>query len=704
MAHNDWGPDDFLDEFLDFDYGKPVPGHQNSGKSDRTPATENRAAEGKGQKKSYGLSDDSYKEYEILRHNAEKDAGKQIRKDQAGPQSSGARKAVTSAQNTSSPRSSSGHKSDPAAPKSQGVFKADIPEPLSARNASGQSFGFSWNDRPQTGMPADQDPAEGSGRDEAVSGKSSAQRKRKSGQKQKRKQLHASEMAAGAFAKAKKLVSSDVDSDPEVIPPAQSDMPVSHDDVRSSDPGFIEPPLSSNGASVRKEEERDELSELFAELGEPEPAESAGISPDEQEALRQASEEAYDRYRSNYVKSLSKSIFTSRVGFFPRWLSRIYVVVLAIFAVVMTIMNVLPFGMLIALYVVLGLLSIILLVQMRKERVRKWVRAVSCMAAVLLIAVYGLGTAYAMGTLSFLDATSVQNDSKVRSITREPFNVCITGLDVYGYIDEEGRSDVNMLVTVNPNTEQILMTSIPRDYQIYMPDKDYAMDKLTHTGFYGVNTTIAAEENLLDTKINYYVKVNFTTVKLFIYTIGGIDVYSEYEFNPVKMPEWTVKKGWNHMNGKQALAFARERKAFIDGDNQRIKNQQAVFEAVLKKATSSKTMILKYNKILAEEKDYFRMSFSSREMRALVKMQLARNPQWKIYKNTIIGGNDILSTYSGGNAYVMTQDQDSIDNAKALMNAVLEGKELDKDEDGNVFVVGAENEENTEDGEETEGQ
>lgn len=710
MAHKDWGPDDFLDEFLDFDYGKPVPGHPGKEKSDRTPVRENKAAEGKGQKKSYGLSDDSYKEYEKLRRGADRDAGKQMHKDHAAPQSSGARKTGSTAPNPPSarkadtPRSSYEHRSDPAAPKSQGVFKADIPEPLSARNAAGQFSGFSWQDRPQTGLPADSDLTNGSGRDEAASGKTKAQKKKKSGQKQKqkRKQLHASEMAAGAFAKARKLVSSDVDTDPEVIPSVQADMEVPRDEAGAADPGFIEPPLSSNGASARKEEERDELSELFAELGEPAPAESAGISPDEQEALRQASEEAYDRYRSNYVKSLSKSIFTSRVGFFPRWLSRVYVVVLAIFAVVMTIMNVLPFGMLIALYVVLGLLSIILLVQMRKERVRKWVRVVSCMAAVLLIGVFGLGTAYAMGTLSFLDATSVQNDSKVRSITREPFNICITGLDVYGYIDEEGRSDVNMLVTVNPNTEQILMTSIPRDYQIYMPDKDYAMDKLTHTGFYGVSTTIGAEENLLDTKINYYVKVNFTTVKLFIYTIGGIDVYSEYEFSPVKMPEWTVKKGWNHMNGKQALAFARERKAFIDGDNQRIKNQQAVFEAVLKKATSSKTMILKYNRILAEEKDYFRMSFSSREMRALVKMQLARNPQWKIYKNTIIGGNDILSTYSAGNAYVMTQDQDSIDNAKALMNAVLEGKELDKDEDGNVFVVGAENEENTEDGEETE--
>jgi LCP family protein required for cell wall assembly len=227
-----------------------------------------------------------------------------------------------------------------------------------------------------------------------------------------------------------------------------------------------------------------------------------------------------------------------------------------------------------------------------------------------------------------------------------------------------------------------------------MPDKDNAMDKLTHTGFYSVDTTMGAEENLLDTKINYYVKVNFTTVKKFIDAIGGVDVYSEYEFTPVKKKDWTVQEGWNHMNGKQALAFARERKAFIDGDNQRIKNQQAVFEAIIKKATSSKTMLLSYNKILSNLRDYFQMSFSSAELRSLLKLQLAKNPEWKIYKNTIVGGNGSMPTYSTGNAYayVMTQDETSIENAKTLINAVLAGNTLSKDDDNNVYVETGEDE------------
>jgi anionic cell wall polymer biosynthesis LytR-Cps2A-Psr (LCP) family protein len=202
-----------------------------------------------------------------------------------------------------------------------------------------------------------------------------------------------------------------------------------------------------------------------------------------------------------------------------------------------------------------------------------------------------------------------------------------------------------------------------------------------------VPSTILAEEDLLDMTANYYVKVNFTTVEKFIDAIGGIDVYSEYEFNPVKMKDWTVQEGWNHMNGKQALAFARERKAFPTGDNQRIKNQQAVFEAMFKKATSSRTMILNYNKILSNLKAYFEMNFSSKEIRALVKKQISKNLDWQIYKNTIVGGDDTLDTYSAGYAYVMTRDEDSIANAQALINAVMNGQQLDKDEDGNVYVV-----------------
>ena len=307
----------------------------------------------------------------------------------------------------------------------------------------------------------------------------------------------------------------------------------------------------------------------------------------------------------------------------------------------------------------------------------------------LLIVFYGVGTAYSLGTLSFLSGSSVKNASAISDVTRKPFNFIITGIDVDGTIDAEGRSDVNMVVTVNPKTHQILMTSIPRDYEIYMPDFDNALDKLTHTGFYGVQTTIGAEEQLLDMDANYYVKVNFTTVERFIDAIGGIDVVSEYEFTPVKLKSWTVQEGPNHMNGKQALAFARERKAFPSGDRQRIKNQQLVFEALIKKATSSRTMILSYNKVLSSLRNYFEMSFSSREIRKLVKFQLAKDPDWKIFKNTIVGGDGSLPTYSTGGeyAYVMTQDAESIENAKTLINAVLDGQNLQTDEDGTVTVV-----------------
>lgn len=409
-------------------------------------------------------------------------------------------------------------------------------------------------------------------------------------------------------------------------------------------------------------------------------------SDEEIAAIRKANREANERYRSNYNKNVRRNN-KRKASKFTKGLSVVYLAVLVAFAIVMMIMDVLPFKMMTALFIILGLLSFILTIQLRKSNIKKSVRVMASMLAVVLIGVYGVGMAYAVGTLSFLAETTVKNDSKVASITRDAFNVVITGMDTYGTIDEDGRSDVNMIVTVNPKTYQILMTSIPRDYEITLSDKDGAMDKLTHTGQFGIDTTIKAEEDLLGIKSNYYVKVNFSTVEKFIDAIGGVDVESDFEFNPTELEDWTVKEGMNHMNGEQALAFARERKAFALGDRQRIKDQQAVFEAILKKATSSRTMVLNYNSLLTELQDYFQMSISSREMRSLVKLQLSENPDWKIFKNTVNGGDGTLYTYSAGYAYVMTKDQGSVDNASNLINAVLNGQALDRDDDGNVIVV-----------------
>ncbi len=652
MAHKEWEPDEFLDEFLDFDYRKPVPdGHRRDSKG--LPASEK--SEPVKEQKNYGLGDE-YKVYEDLRKKNNGNVGKEA-------------PAPAEADNL----------------RSSDALHTEILEPLSARNVKKNDF-F-------------RDDAAGSGN--VSNEKPAAQNlaapvevaEPKTGKKFKFGHGRAAELASGALGAAKKFVASDEDEAPETIPSAAASM--SDLDGLGRGNAVHDPYVAASHkpAPAKKEpapEVRDELSELFAELGEP--ANDSVLSSEENEALAQAQHDAYDRYRGNYVKGVRKRMSAGKVGWFPKWLSRIYVIALAAFAAMMVIMNVLPAGMLIAFFVILGLLSIIIIAHLRRENVSKAVRVLASMTAIVLILLFGVGTAYSMGTLSFLDNTSVKNENRVGSITREPFNVCITGIDVEGTIDEQGRSDVNMIVTVNPKTEQILMTSIPRDYQIYMPDKDNAMDKLTHTGFYSVETTIGAEEDLLDTKINYYVKVNFATVKKFIDAVGGIDVYSEYEFTPVKLQEWTVQEGWNHMNGEQALAFARERKAFIDGDNQRIKNQQAVFEAVLKKAMSSKTMVLSYNKVLTNLGPYFQTSFSSGELRSLIKLQLAKDPDWKMYKNTIIGGNGSLPTYSTGNAYayVMTQDETSIENAKTLINAVLNGELLDKDDEGNVFVTGGE--------------
>ena len=316
-----------------------------------------------------------------------------------------------------------------------------------------------------------------------------------------------------------------------------------------------------------------------------------------------------------------------RKNVFSTILSILYSLAFIVFVVVIIKLDILPKSTLILFCALLTLLSMLLILQIKSNKIIKFAKILASCLSIVLIFGFVTTSVYAMQTLSFLSDVSVNNKEKASPVIQEPFNVCITGIDVDGEIDEQGRSDVNMIVTVNPKTGQILLTSIPRDYEIYLSDYDNAVDKLTHTGFIDTDTTIKAEEDLLDIKIDHYVKINFSTVTQFIDAIGGIDVYSEYEFTPVKKKDWTVKKGMNHMNGKEALAFARERKSFIDGDIQRIKNQQAVFEAIIKKSANSKTLLLNYSKILSSLKKYFEMSFNSSEVKSLIKYQILKSPK-----------------------------------------------------------------------------
>lgn len=267
--------------------------------------------------------------------------------------------------------------------------------------------------------------------------------------------------------------------------------------------------------------------------------------------------------------------------------------------------------------------------------------------------------------------------AKKVDVTEEPFNVYITGLDTTGTIDVQSLSDVNMIMTVNPVTKKILLTSIPRDYYVMLHDEQQ-MDKITHTGSKGASATVATAEDLMECDINYYFKCNFSTVVSLIDAIGGITVESEYTFatHGRQNEGFYFTAGTNYLDGASALAFARERKSFAGGDRQRIKNQQLVLEATLNKVTQSRTLLTSYSQILSGLSDYLETSMSDSEMKALVKMQLDDMASWDIEKISLDGTGDSRPCYlaGGGYASVIIPDKASIDAARAEMAKVFSGK------------------------------
>ncbi len=262
--------------------------------------------------------------------------------------------------------------------------------------------------------------------------------------------------------------------------------------------------------------------------------------------------------------------------------------------------------------------------------------------------------------------------SKDVNVTNTSFNVFISGNDIYGSIAYKSRSDVNMIVTVNPKTKQILLTSIPRDYYIDLGCESGAKDKLTHAGIYGVDCSIKTVEQLFDIDINYYARVNFSTLIQVVDTLGGIEVYSDRSF--ASYPDGVeIFSGLNQMNGKQALAFARERHAYADGDIQRIKNQQMVISAIIKKACSP-SIITKATSVLATVSDGIETNMSSEEINSLIKMQLSDMSGWDIISQNVSGEGDTLYCYSLGNkAYVMIPYQNEVDQATFNIQKCMEG-------------------------------
>ena len=224
----------------------------------------------------------------------------------------------------------------------------------------------------------------------------------------------------------------------------------------------------------------------------------------------------------------------------------------AVFLLIMMVLDVLPMQYWVALLAAMALADVCGIILIKSYNITKQLAgAAVCMAVCILLCSGSYVMAETYVSLQKISETSGLPEEERTAVTEEPFNVCVTGIDIWGEIDQVSRSDVNMVVTVNPKTRTVMLTSVPRDsYVILHSFGEY--DKLTHSGVWGVEETVTTLEDWLDIDIDYYVRVNFSMLVDIVNAIDGIDVYSDYAFKSA-IHDCSYKKGWNHLNGKQAL-------------------------------------------------------------------------------------------------------------------------------------------------------
>lgn len=271
--------------------------------------------------------------------------------------------------------------------------------------------------------------------------------------------------------------------------------------------------------------------------------------------------------------------------------------------------------------------------------------------------------------------------SAVENIEVEPFIIYISGSDTREEYFATERSDVNIIMVVNPQTKQILLVNTPRDFYIPNPRSSVGTkDKLTHLGLYGVNCSITGLENLYDCDINYYVQINFTGMEKLVNDIGGVTVDNPQSFT-AEDTYW-YDEGVITLNGPEALAYARERHAFAEGDNMRGQNQMRLITAMFKKVTSSPTLILNYQKILDDLEGYIVTNMEAGEIETLVRMQLNDLAEWNIQTYAVTGWGGMDTTYSAPweELYVTYPYMSTVYQGQDLIDRVLDGEIL-TDED-----------------------
>lgn len=352
--------------------------------------------------------------------------------------------------------------------------------------------------------------------------------------------------------------------------------------------------------------------------------------------------------------------------FLEGWLGKIAGVLVGLSYLVATITifqtRIIP-GQYFYLLVFLGITVVgyIVFVLIRNRRRSKYRNEALGLVALIVILSSGYITMLGRSLNSFLNDVGGTSSQGTNTEISKPFAVYISGVDTYGDVKEVSRSDVNIIAIVNPETKKILLVNTPRDYFVQLNGTTGLKDKLTHAGIYGIDMSKNTLEDLYQTKIDYTVRLNFTSLIKLVDALGGIEVQSDQSFSA---GGHNFVVGTNSVNSKQALDFSRERHSFSAGDRQRGKNQQRVIEAIFARA-SQPDIILNYQNILKTLSGAFQTNASKDELSSLIRQQIETAGQWKIESISVDGTGNTSPTYSMGAQplYVMVPNQASVDAA-----------------------------------------
>ena len=270
-------------------------------------------------------------------------------------------------------------------------------------------------------------------------------------------------------------------------------------------------------------------------------------------------------------------------------------------------------------------------------------------------------------------------DTVAVDMTTKPFTIFFGGNDTEGELSLQGRTDVDMTVTVNPNTHQIIIVNLPRDSWVQNPYYDNKRDKLTHLGLVGIENTAQGLSAIYGVEIPNYVLVNFTTFMSIIWALGGITVDNPYAFtaiNDMYFPEGQIDLDMNY-----ALMYVRERENLPDGDFGRNMHQQLVMKGIISKLTSSE-VITKFNSLLDGISGQFLTNISSDSIYALAQKQLDEGIEWNIVNYHVGGetGMEVCASATGQYLSVVYPYDNQIEFVKEEIQKVINGETITQQE------------------------